>query len=189
MRECWNTDPSNDEIENVASIKQDVRWLGYHHIAGCKTPCTTLSYIPSIQRKKLKTSLSLSNQADSMVLPKQNYLQRGNSFGKSEQAHAVMKDDLAGGKLPSPAFGANPAWWWIMILAFNLNAMIKKLVLADNWQPKRMKAIRFSLINLPARVVKRSRHLIIRLTRNHPCLELLAESRNKIAMLKPAPGG
>ena len=25
--------------------------------------------------------------------------------GKSEQAHAVMKDDLAGGKLPSADFG------------------------------------------------------------------------------------
>ena len=30
--------------------------------------------------------------------------------GKSEQAHAVMKDDLAGGKLPSADFGENAAW-------------------------------------------------------------------------------
>src|SRR5208337_3956162 len=27
--------------------------------------------------------------------------------GKSEEAHAVMKDDLAGGRLPSGLFGAN----------------------------------------------------------------------------------
>ncbi len=40
-----------------------------------------------------------------------------------------MKDDLAGGKLPSADFGENAAWWWIMILAFNLNAMMKKLAL------------------------------------------------------------
>ena len=40
--------------------------------------------------------------------------------GKSEEAHAVMKDDLAGGSLPSGDFGENAAWWWIMILAFNL---------------------------------------------------------------------
>jgi len=32
-----------------------------------------------------------------------------------------MKDDLAGGKLPSEDFGENAAWWWIMILALNLN--------------------------------------------------------------------
>ncbi len=90
--------------------------------------------------------------------------------GKSEQAHAVMKDDLAGGKLPSADFGAGAAWWWIMILALNLNAMMKKLVLGDSWQPKRMKAVRFSLINLPGRIVKGSRRLIIRLTKNHPSL-------------------
>ncbi len=109
--------------------------------------------------------------------------------GKSEEAHAVMKDDLAGGKLPSADFGANAAWWWIMILAFNVNAMMKKLALGESWQPKRMKTIRFSLINLPGRVVKRSRRLIIRLTKNHPSLELLVEARKKIAMLKPVPCG
>jgi len=109
--------------------------------------------------------------------------------GKSEQAHAVMKDDFAGGKLPSADFGSNAAWWWVMILAFNLNAMMKKLVLAESWQPRRMKAVRFSLINLPGRVLKRSRRLIIRLTQNHPSLELLIEARKKIAMLKPQPCG
>jgi len=29
----------------------------------------------------------------------------------SEKAHAVMKDDLAGGKLPSALFGVNAARW------------------------------------------------------------------------------
>ncbi len=30
--------------------------------------------------------------------------------GKSEEAHSVMKEDLAGGKLPSDDFGENAAW-------------------------------------------------------------------------------
>ena len=30
--------------------------------------------------------------------------------GRSEHAHAIMKSDLAGGKLPSALFGANAAW-------------------------------------------------------------------------------
>ena len=109
--------------------------------------------------------------------------------GKSEEAHAVMKDDLAGGKLPSEDFGENAAWWWVMILAFNLNAMMKRLALGKRFSSKRMKAVRFSLINLPGRVVKRSRGLIIRLTKNHPSLEVLVEARRKIALLKPAPCG
>jgi hypothetical protein len=106
--------------------------------------------------------------------------------GKSEEAHSVMKEDLAGGKLPSNDFGENAAWWWMMILSLNLNAMMKRLVLGKEWEPKRMKAIRYWLINLPGRVVKRSRSLIIRLTRKHPSLESLMEARRKIAMLAPA---
>ena len=49
--------------------------------------------------------------------------------GKSEEAHGVMKEDLAGIKLPSKYFGENAAWWWIVILALNLNAAMKSLVL------------------------------------------------------------
>jgi len=50
--------------------------------------------------------------------------------GKSEEVHSVMKSDLAGGQLPSGLFGANSAWWALMILALNLNAAMKRLVLA-----------------------------------------------------------
>jgi len=109
--------------------------------------------------------------------------------GKSEEAHAVMKDDLAGGKLPSDDFGENAAWWWIMILALNLNAIMKKLAMEGSWLSKRMKAIRFSFINLPGRVVTRSRGLIIRLTKNNPSMKLLINARKKIAMLQPLPSG
>jgi hypothetical protein len=106
--------------------------------------------------------------------------------GKSEHAHGEMKKDLAGGKMPSKYFGENAAWWWIMILAFNLNAAMKMLVLGKAWISKRMKAIRFSLINIPARVLERSRSLLVRLCRGHPSLKLLLEMRHKISMLVPA---
>jgi hypothetical protein len=109
--------------------------------------------------------------------------------GKSEEAHAVMKDDLAGGKLPSGYFGENAAWWWIMILALNLNAIMKRFVLEESWKPKRMKSVRFPLINLPGRVIKRSRNLIVRLTKGHPSFNLLVAARSKIAMLMPGPAG
>lgn len=105
--------------------------------------------------------------------------------GKSEQAHSEMKHDLAGGKLPSNDFGENAAWWWIMILALNLNAAMKRLVLGQSWIAKRMKAIRFSLITLPAQVVKRSRYLKVRLSKHHPSLKWLIDIRAKISMLSP----
>jgi len=109
--------------------------------------------------------------------------------GKSEEAHSIMKDDLAGGKLPSDDFGVNAAWWWVMILALNLNAAMKRLVLGKSWTPRRMKAIRFHLINLPARVMKRSHELFVRLPKNHPCLEWLLNIRAKIALLAQASPG
>lgn len=100
--------------------------------------------------------------------------------GRSEEAHSVMKEDLAGGKLPSGLFGVNAAWWAIMILAFNLNSAMKRLVLGENWVTKRMKAIRFLLINLPGRIIKRSRELIVRLTGGHVSNELLFMMRSRI---------
>jgi len=109
--------------------------------------------------------------------------------GRSEQAHSVMKEDLAGGTLPSGDFGENAAWWWIMVLAFNLNAALKVLVLGDRWIWKRMKAIRFSLINIPARLMGRSRQLSLRLNVGDPAYEWLVWIRRKISGLLPAPSG
>lgn len=109
--------------------------------------------------------------------------------GRSEQAHGVMKEDLAGGTLPSGDFGENAAWWWIMILAFNLNAAFKSLVLGGKWVWKRMKAMRFYLINIPARVIGRSRQLSLRLNAGDPAYGWLVSIRAKIAALLPAPSG
>ena len=101
----------------------------------------------------------------------------------------MLKEDLAGGKFPSGDFGENAAWWWIMVLAHNLNAIMKRQALGETWISKRMKAIRFSFIKLPGRVVERARSLIIRLTRNHPSLGVLIEARRRIALLVPIPSG
>ena len=109
--------------------------------------------------------------------------------GKSEEAHAVMKEDLAGGRLPSGKFGENAAWWWIAVLAHNLNAAMKSLVLQGCWVAKRMKAIRFHLINLAGRVMEHARGMIVRLSGDHPSLEALLDARRKIMELGCAPSG
>jgi len=108
--------------------------------------------------------------------------------GKSEEAHSMMKGDFAGGKFPSGDFGENAAWWWIMILSMNLNTIMKRLVLGGSWATRRMKAIRFSFINVPGRIVERSRELIIRLVKSHPAMELYLEARRRIMGMNPAPG-
>jgi len=103
--------------------------------------------------------------------------------GKSEEAHSIMKEDLAGGKLPSGLFGANAAWWQIMILAFNLNVAMKRLVLGGSWVKRRMKAIRFWLINVPGRVFKHARSLVVRLVGGHPSNEILLEARRRMVTI------
>ena len=102
--------------------------------------------------------------------------------GKSEEAHAVLKNDLAGGHVPSHLFGANAAWWRIVVLAFNLLSIMKRRVLGHGWVEKRLKAIRYSLIHLSGRVLERARRLIVRLAES-PMSEMLLEVRRRILCL------
>jgi hypothetical protein len=109
--------------------------------------------------------------------------------GKSEEVHSVMKTDLAGGQLPSALFGANAAWWALMILAHNLNTAMKRLVLGSGWTTKRMKALRLRLIGLPGRVVSHARKLIIRLGAGAEALGLIVSARQTIRALACGPSG
>jgi len=108
--------------------------------------------------------------------------------GYSEQVHAVMKDDLSGGRMPSGKFGVNAAWWHMMVLALNLTEAMKRLVLGEGWTTKRLKALRFRLIHIGARVVEQGRRVWIRLTRQGSALELINRARAKIKRLAEAPG-
>lgn len=109
--------------------------------------------------------------------------------GKSEEVHSVIKSDLAGGQLPSARFGANAAWWALAILAHNLNAAMKQLVLGEAWVVKRMKALRFRLIALPGRVVSHARRLIIRLGAGVEALSMIVAVRQTIRDLACGPAG
>ena len=109
--------------------------------------------------------------------------------GKSEEVHSVMKSDLAGGQMPSGLFGANAAWWALTILAHNLNAAMKRLVLGKDWVSKRMKALRFRLIGLPGRVVSHARKLIVRLGAGAEALATFVTARQTIRALACGPAG
>ena len=109
--------------------------------------------------------------------------------GKSEEVHSVLKSDLAGGQLPSGLFGANAAWWALAILALNLNAAMKQLVLGKAWIAKRMKALRFHLIGLPGRVITHARQLIIRLGGGAEALKIFIAARQTIRALACGPAG
>ncbi len=109
--------------------------------------------------------------------------------GKGEEVHSVLKEDLAGGRLPSGLFGANAAWWAITALAFNLNSAMKRLALGQEWVSKRLKAVRFGVINIAGRVVRHARTLVIRLAQGHPSYELLVTARRRILAMAHGPPG
>ncbi len=107
--------------------------------------------------------------------------------GHSEQVHAVMKNDLAGGHMPSARFGANAAWWLIVMIAFNLVAIMKALVLGDRWAHSRLKALRYALIRVAGRVVDHARGLVVRLAGNQAAAQVLVQARQRIAQLAHGP--
>jgi len=86
---------------------------------------------------------------------------------------------------PSSAFrylsSFHDPWWWITVLAFNLQQILKRLVLGGEWVSKRMKAIRFSLIALPGRVARHAGSLWVQVNGRHPSLPLLLRARSTIA--------
>jgi hypothetical protein len=70
-----------------------------------------------------------------------------------------------------------------MILALNLNAAMKHLVLPKSWARKRLKAVRFGLINLAGQVRARSRQLQILISPRHAGYALLLQIRERIARI------
>jgi hypothetical protein len=148
-------------------------------LPGCETAAAS-DHVQTQSGEKYKIYGIVTNRAVGGNELIQWYRER---CGKSEEVHAVMKDDLAGGKLPSGDFGENAAWWGIMILALNLNAAMKRLVLPASWKRKRLKAIRFGLINLAGQVRERSRQLQILISPRQPAYALLLEIRERIQVL------
>jgi hypothetical protein len=107
--------------------------------------------------------------------------------GDSEKIHSVEKNDLAGGQFPSGKFGANAAWWHIMTLAFNLNALFRRFTLPASLKKKRLKALRFHIIQVPGRVIEHARKLWMKLGENPKTQQLLISIREAIWALVKSP--
>jgi len=107
--------------------------------------------------------------------------------GDSEKIHSVEKGDLAGGQFPSNKFGANAAWWQIMILAFNLNQLMKVFALPKPLKNKRLKKLRFEIICVSGHVVSHARKLLIKLGGGLQTVSLIRQIRENIHNLTHAP--
>jgi hypothetical protein len=97
--------------------------------------------------------------------------------GTVEPAHDVLKNELGGGVLPSQRFGANAAWWQLVILTANLLTALKKIALPQVWSTHRPRRLRFLLLHLAGRLVQHGRRLILRIASDHPGAEELLRAR------------
>ena len=107
--------------------------------------------------------------------------------GDSEKVHSIEKSDLCGGQFPSNKFGANAAWWHIMVLTFNLIVLMKSLVLPKEFMKKRMKGLRFHLIHIAGCVIQHARQLIIKISKNAKIMNLIQSVRHRLEALATAP--
>jgi len=107
--------------------------------------------------------------------------------GDSERVHSIQKRDLAGGRFPSGQFGANAAWWQLVVLAFNLNALMQRHVFPKKLRKSRLKALRFELIHLPGRVIHHARRWILTVYASTPLSRSLHRLRHCIMELALPP--
>lgn len=105
--------------------------------------------------------------------------------GKSEQVHSHQKTDLSGGQLPSNLFGVNAAWWQIMILSLNLNRLMQLVALPVEFKEKRMKALRFHIIQIPGIVINHARKVCLKVEDHFH--KLYKSIREKISLVNISP--
>lgn len=106
--------------------------------------------------------------------------------GSIEAAHDVIKNELAGGVMPSKYFGANAAWLRLAVLAFNVLTALKRLALPPELLAARPKRLRFLIFTAPGKLVHHARRTLLRLQRSW---NRFGNWRHAFGMLPlPAPG-
>lgn len=107
--------------------------------------------------------------------------------GDSEKVHHVEKSELAGGQFPSQKFGANAAWWQVMVMTFNLHQIMKQQVLPESLKTKGLKALRFQVIAVAGRVIHHAKGLLIKLSGGKEMAERIGRMRERIRALAQGP--
>ncbi|MHB1839800.1 MAG: IS1380 family transposase [Acidobacteriaceae bacterium] len=83
--------------------------------------------------------------------------------GTIEAVHDVLKNELAGGVMPSKYFGANAAWLRLAVIAHNVLTALKRIALPAELLRARPKRLRFLIINTAGRLVQHARKMRLRL--------------------------
>ena len=103
--------------------------------------------------------------------------------GTIELVHDIIKNDLAGGVLPSKYFGANAAWLRLAVISHNVLTAMKRLALPAEWLTARPKRLRFLLFNMPGRLAHHARGLLLRLAAVAEWIEMYRQGLQQQALV------
>jgi len=106
--------------------------------------------------------------------------------GSVEKIHDVLKNDLAAGVLPAKRFFANAAWYRLNVMTYNVLSVMKRKALPQGWWPVRLKALRFHLLGIAARIIEHGRRLFLKIANHHPSFLLYLEAREKLLLFSSA---
>lgn len=82
--------------------------------------------------------------------------------GKSEEVHGILKNDLAGGHVPSADFGSCAVWWYLCILAYNLQRLMTHRLFSEEWARVHQKRLLATIYSTPAKIVRHGKQIAIR---------------------------
>ncbi len=100
--------------------------------------------------------------------------------GTVEKVHDILKNDLGGGVMPCGRFYANSAWWRLNCIAYNVLSIMKRKALPQSWWKVRMKALRFWLIGVAGRLIRRSRQIYLRFRGMASTFSIYLEARKRL---------
>jgi hypothetical protein len=106
--------------------------------------------------------------------------------GTVEKVIDVLKNDLATGSVPCKRFFADAAWFRLNVLAYNVLAVMKRQSLPLAWGSMRLKALRFQLLNVAARIITHGRKLYLKIAYGHPNFPIYQEARQKLLIFSSA---
>jgi hypothetical protein len=103
--------------------------------------------------------------------------------GKSEEVNHSLKEELAGGHVPSKYFGASAAWFNAAALAFNLHTILKLNCLLEKHHKSRPRTLRFELYTMAGKVVCHGRRMVLKLWKGDYGGTLFVEALAKLETL------
>ena len=84
--------------------------------------------------------------------------------GEMENIIKELKIGFSMAEMPSSDFGANAFWFSLGVLAYNTFVMMKSLLLREAFKRKTISTIRWQLIEIAGKVIKKARQLILKVS-------------------------